>query len=76
MPIPKEKESELTGADTDHFFFILHFFIRNFPREEGEKSFQQNRLLNSLLGILLRFRRERIAMTMDVEHMFCNFKVP
>jgi hypothetical protein len=33
-------------------------------------------LLNSLLGILLRFRRERIAMTMDVEHMFYNFKVP
>lgn len=33
-------------------------------------------LCNSLLGILLRFRRERIAVTMDIEQMFYNFKVP
>ncbi|XP_033755752.1 uncharacterized protein LOC117338505 [Pecten maximus] len=33
-------------------------------------------MLNSLLGILLRFRRERIAVTMDVEQMFYNFQVP
>lgn len=33
-------------------------------------------MMNSLLGILLRFRRERIAITMDVQHMFYNFKVP
>ena len=33
-------------------------------------------LCNSLLGILLRFRREKIAVTMDVEQMFYSFKVP
>ncbi|XP_061166393.1 uncharacterized protein LOC133175314 [Saccostrea echinata] len=33
-------------------------------------------LCNSLLGVLLRFRREKIAVTMDVEQMFHNFKVP
>lgn len=33
-------------------------------------------LYNSLLGILLRFRREKVAVTMDVEQMFYNFKVP
>ena len=32
-------------------------------------------LCNSLLGILLRFRREAVAVTMDVEQMFYNFKV-
>ncbi|KAK3088641.1 hypothetical protein FSP39_021780 [Pinctada imbricata] len=30
---------------------------------------------NDLRGILLRFRRERIAMTADVEQMFHNFRV-
>ena len=30
---------------------------------------------NSLLGILLRFRKEPIAMTADVEQMFYNFMV-
>ena len=33
-------------------------------------------MMNSLLGIILRFRQERIAITMDVQHMFYNFKVP
>ncbi|XP_021372002.1 uncharacterized protein LOC110462387 [Mizuhopecten yessoensis] len=33
-------------------------------------------LCSSLLGILLRFRREAVAVTMDVEQMFYNFKVP
>ncbi|KAK3082830.1 hypothetical protein FSP39_006584 [Pinctada imbricata] len=32
-------------------------------------------LSNSLLGILLRFRREAVAVTMDIEQMFYNFKV-
>ncbi|XP_063404237.1 uncharacterized protein LOC134687709 [Mytilus trossulus] len=32
-------------------------------------------LTNSLLGILLRFRKEAIAVTADVEQMFYNFKV-
>lgn len=32
-------------------------------------------LSNSLLGILLRFRKEAVAVTMDVEQMFYNFKV-
>ena len=31
--------------------------------------------LNSLLGILLRFRREPIAVTCDIEQMFYNFLV-
>ena len=31
--------------------------------------------INSLLGILLRFRRERIAVTCDIQQMFFNFKV-
>ena len=30
---------------------------------------------NSLLGILLMFRRQAVAVTMDVEEMFYNFKV-
>nr|XP_034320016.1 uncharacterized protein LOC105322041 [Crassostrea gigas] len=38
--------------------------------------FQGPDLCNSLLGVLLRFRREKIAVTMDVEQMFHNFKVP
>lgn len=38
--------------------------------------FQGLDLCNSLLGVLLRFRREKIAVTMDVEQMFHNFKVP
>lgn len=38
--------------------------------------FQGPDLFNSLLGVLLRFRREKIAVTMDVEQMFHNFKVP
>ncbi|XP_056001808.1 uncharacterized protein LOC130048781 [Ostrea edulis] len=33
-------------------------------------------ILNNLLGILLRFRKDKVAATMDVEHMFYNFKVP
>ncbi|XP_048764717.2 uncharacterized protein LOC125672561 [Ostrea edulis] len=33
-------------------------------------------ILNNLLGILLRCRKEKVAATMDVEHMFYNFKVP
>ncbi|XP_062585367.1 uncharacterized protein LOC134247040 [Saccostrea cucullata] len=33
-------------------------------------------LLNSLVGILFRFRQEKVAITMDVQHMFYNFKVP
>ena len=33
-------------------------------------------LCNSLLGILLRFHREKIAVTMDVEQMFYSFKGP
>ncbi|XP_062584179.1 uncharacterized protein LOC134245966 [Saccostrea cucullata] len=33
-------------------------------------------LLNSLVGILLRFRQEKVAITVDVQHMFYNFKVP
>ncbi|XP_056017411.1 uncharacterized protein LOC130053834 [Ostrea edulis] len=33
-------------------------------------------LCNSLLGVLLRFRRERVVVTMDVEQMFQNFKTP
>lgn len=33
-------------------------------------------MLNSLVGILLRFRKEKVAITMDVQHMFYNFKVP
>ncbi|XP_069129305.1 uncharacterized protein [Argopecten irradians] len=33
-------------------------------------------MLNRLIGILLRFRREKIAVTMDVEPMFYNFHVP
>ncbi|XP_061192133.1 uncharacterized protein LOC133200331 [Saccostrea echinata] len=32
-------------------------------------------LSNSLLGILKRFRKEAVAVTMDVEQMFYNFKV-
>ncbi|XP_048749330.2 uncharacterized protein LOC125661393 [Ostrea edulis] len=32
-------------------------------------------LTNNLLGVLLRFRKEAIALTADVEHMFYNFKV-
>ena len=32
-------------------------------------------LYNSLLGILLRFRREAVAVTADVEQMFHNFLV-
>lgn len=32
-------------------------------------------LSNSLLGILMRFREEAVAVTMDVEQMFYNFKV-
>ena len=30
---------------------------------------------NSLLGILMRFRKEAVAVTVDVEQMFYNFKV-
>ncbi|KAK3088724.1 hypothetical protein FSP39_023046 [Pinctada imbricata] len=33
-------------------------------------------MLNNLVGILLRFRQEKVAITMDIEHMFYNFKVP
>ena len=33
-------------------------------------------LLNSLLGILLRFRKESVAITCNVERMFHQFKVP
>lgn len=32
-------------------------------------------ITNNLQGILLRFRREVIAVIGDVEEMFCNFKV-
>ncbi|KAK3082605.1 hypothetical protein FSP39_000384 [Pinctada imbricata] len=32
-------------------------------------------LCNSLLGILLRFRKEKVGVTVDVEQMFHNFKV-
>lgn len=32
-------------------------------------------LTNSLLGVLLRFRKEAIAITADVEQMFYNFRV-
>ncbi|VDH95289.1 Hypothetical predicted protein [Mytilus galloprovincialis] len=32
-------------------------------------------LSNSLQGVLLRFRRERVAVTADVEQMFHNFRV-
>lgn len=32
-------------------------------------------LSNSLQGILMRLRRERIAVTADAEQMFHNFKV-
>ena len=32
-------------------------------------------LTNSLLGVLMRFRREAIAISADVEQMFYNFKV-
>ncbi|XP_067943262.1 uncharacterized protein [Watersipora subatra] len=31
--------------------------------------------MNSLIGILMRFRREPIAITCDIEQMFYNFKV-
>ncbi|XP_056006873.1 uncharacterized protein LOC125665314 [Ostrea edulis] len=37
---------------------------------------QGSDILNNLFGILLRFRKEKVAATMDVEHMFYNFKVP
>lgn len=33
-------------------------------------------MLNSLIDILIRLRKEKIAITMDVQHMFYNFKVP
>lgn len=33
-------------------------------------------LMNSLVGILLRFRREEIAICCDIESMFYNFYVP
>ncbi|XP_063412631.1 uncharacterized protein LOC134695338 [Mytilus trossulus] len=32
-------------------------------------------LTNNLLGVLLRFRKEAVAVTADVEQMFYNFKV-
>lgn len=33
-------------------------------------------LTNSLLGVMLKFRTEAIAITCDIQQMFCNFKVP
>lgn len=33
-------------------------------------------MLNSLVGIPLIFRKEKVAVTMDVQPMFYNFKVP
>lgn len=33
-------------------------------------------MLNSLFGILLRFRKEKIAINIAVQHMFYNFKMP
>ena len=32
-------------------------------------------LTNSLIGVLLRFRKERVALTADIEQMFFNFYV-
>lgn len=32
-------------------------------------------LNNTLLGVLVRFRRERIAITTDIQQMFYCFKV-
>lgn len=32
-------------------------------------------LINSLLGVLMRFRKERVAITADIEHMFHCFVV-
>jgi hypothetical protein len=32
-------------------------------------------LTNRLLGVLVRFRREAVAITEDIEQMFYNFKV-
>jgi hypothetical protein len=32
-------------------------------------------LTNRLLGVLLRFRREAVAITEDIEQMFYNFKI-
>lgn len=32
-------------------------------------------MLNSLVGIRLRFRKEKIAITMDVQHMFYDFEM-
>ena len=32
-------------------------------------------LMNGLLGVLLRFRQEKIALTCDIEQMFYNFEV-
>lgn len=33
-------------------------------------------LTNNLLGVLLRFRQDRIAVTADIEKMFCMVKLP
>ena len=77
--------------ETDNVWYLCHFGVSQPPKKlrvvmdcsakfEGrclnDELLQGPDLTNNLLGVLLRFRRENIAFTADVEGMFLQVRVP
>ena len=88
----EEVPSEASDPDSGSVWFIPHFAVTHpkkkklrvvFDASAKFKGIALNDILlqgpdmvNSLVGILLRFRKEQIAVCCDIEKMFYNFYVP
>ena len=55
--------------DSDNVGISHHIVVKNIARNVGPD------FINSLCGVLCRFRKEPIAFVCDIEKMFLQFKV-
>ena len=83
-PLPNEKENQA--------WYLPHFGVRHPKKRKLRVVFDASAkhqgsslnfmlvqgpdMVNSLMGILMRFRREEVAVCCDIEKMFYNFHVP
>lgn len=85
-------EKAKTLPEGHHVWYLPHFGVRHPQKRKLRVVFDASAkfngvslndvllqgpdMMNSLIGILLRFRREEVAVCCDIEKMFYNFLVP
>ncbi|KAK3731876.1 hypothetical protein QZH41_000340 [Actinostola sp. cb2023] len=79
MPLPFRQDAIVMPNNRSQAVTRLNGLIKTLKRkpqmEKDYLEFMSPDLMNSLLGVLIRFRKERVAVMSDVEQMFHSFHV-